>query len=164
MQHDPANAPGAVDRKLFVGGLMPFTTEQSVGSHFQQFGPIEEVKIIYDKHTNRSKGYGFVRGALFALLSASLNGQHSFRRFSFFFPVCMYAFLLFSFGLSLVSLIRIFFLLRWFLGLIPQYCEFLIYLFDQFRSYFMKLRLLLPQRTIRTQPSTVNNATAISRP
>jgi RNA recognition motif-containing protein len=61
MSADPSNAPGVVDRKLFVGGLMPFTNEQALGAHFQHFGAIEEVKIIYDKHTGRSKGYGFVR-------------------------------------------------------------------------------------------------------
>eukprot|EP01122_Echinamoeba_exundans_P012886 TRINITY_DN5512_c0_g1_i1.p1 TRINITY_DN5512_c0_g1~~TRINITY_DN5512_c0_g1_i1.p1 ORF type:complete len:309 (-),score=64.82 TRINITY_DN5512_c0_g1_i1:104-1030(-) len=58
MAMDPTNAP--LDRKLFVGGLMPFTNEQALGAHFQHFGAIEEVKIIYDKHTGRSKGYGFV--------------------------------------------------------------------------------------------------------
>jgi len=50
----------AVDRKVFVGGLSSETTQENLSTFFRQFGEIEEVKIIMDKQTNRSKGYGFV--------------------------------------------------------------------------------------------------------
>lgn len=47
-------------KKLYVGNL-PFTaTEQDLGDAFAQFGTIESVKIITDRDTGRSKGFGFV--------------------------------------------------------------------------------------------------------
>jgi len=36
------------------------STEKSLLDHFTRFGDIEEVKIVIDKNTGRSKGYGFV--------------------------------------------------------------------------------------------------------
>eukprot|EP01120_Amphizonella_sp_Union-15-10_P015399 TRINITY_DN7921_c0_g1_i1.p1 TRINITY_DN7921_c0_g1~~TRINITY_DN7921_c0_g1_i1.p1 ORF type:complete len:262 (-),score=63.07 TRINITY_DN7921_c0_g1_i1:23-808(-) len=48
------------DNKVFIGGLSWQTTPQTLQMHFAQFGDIEEVKIIMDKQTGRSKGYGFV--------------------------------------------------------------------------------------------------------
>ena len=46
--------------KIFVGGLAWGTRRDSMKSYFQQFGEILEAVIIFDKHTGRSKGYGFV--------------------------------------------------------------------------------------------------------
>lgn len=48
------------DRKVFVGGLAPHTTEQTLGLYFSQFGEVEEIKLILDRATGRSKCYGFV--------------------------------------------------------------------------------------------------------
>lgn len=48
------------DRKVFVGGLPSYSTEQSLLAYFLPFGEIEDVNIVMDKHTSRSKGYGFV--------------------------------------------------------------------------------------------------------
>jgi len=49
-----------IDKKVFVGGLHWQSNEQSVYGYFTQFGEIEQVKLIQDKQTGRSKGYGFV--------------------------------------------------------------------------------------------------------
>jgi hypothetical protein len=49
-----------IDKKVFVGGLHWQSNEQSVYGYFAQFGEIEQVKLIQDKQTGRSKGYGFV--------------------------------------------------------------------------------------------------------
>ncbi|XP_038884547.1 RNA-binding protein 38-like [Benincasa hispida] len=46
--------------KLFVGGLAWETQSHEMHSFFQQFGDILEAVIIQDKHTGKSKGYGFV--------------------------------------------------------------------------------------------------------
>uniref|UniRef100_A0A0E0KB82 RRM domain-containing protein n=1 Tax=Oryza punctata TaxID=4537 RepID=A0A0E0KB82_ORYPU len=46
--------------KLFVGGLPWETRSDAVRRHFEQFGEIVEAVVIADKHTGRSKGYGFV--------------------------------------------------------------------------------------------------------
>ncbi len=46
--------------KIFVGNL-PFKVDQvRLESVFAEFGSVVSAKIIMDKKTNRSRGYGFV--------------------------------------------------------------------------------------------------------
>jgi hypothetical protein len=52
---DPANT----DRKIFVGGLNPITTGQSLREYFMEFGPVLDAKVI--REGERSKGFGFVQ-------------------------------------------------------------------------------------------------------
>ena len=47
-------------QKIFVGGLSWNTDEESLTSHFTKFGNIEEAKIITDRETGRSRGFGFI--------------------------------------------------------------------------------------------------------
>ena len=49
-----------MNKKLFVGNLDFKTNEDQLDSLFSPFGEIEEVIIIKDGETNRSKGFGFV--------------------------------------------------------------------------------------------------------
>jgi len=45
---------------LYVGNL-PFTaTEEEVRALYEQFGTVNSVKIIKDKESGRSRGFGFV--------------------------------------------------------------------------------------------------------
>ncbi|KAK3031088.1 hypothetical protein RJ639_036828 [Escallonia herrerae] len=46
--------------KIFVGGLAWETQRETMRGYFEQFGEIQEAVVITDKHTGRSKGYGFV--------------------------------------------------------------------------------------------------------
>ena len=46
--------------KLFVGNLLWTTTVEGVQSYFSQFGDVEDCKIMTDKYTNQSRGFGFV--------------------------------------------------------------------------------------------------------
>ena len=46
--------------KVFVGSLSWNVNEQELGDFFAQIGDIEEVKIITDRETGRSKGFGFI--------------------------------------------------------------------------------------------------------
>ena len=46
--------------KLFFGGLAWATTEASLRAACEEFGEIEEARIIMDRATGRSKGFGFV--------------------------------------------------------------------------------------------------------
>jgi RNA recognition motif-containing protein len=47
-------------KKLYVGNL-PFTaTDDSLMDMFQQVGQVESAKVITDRDTGRSKGFGFV--------------------------------------------------------------------------------------------------------
>lgn len=47
-------------KKLFVGGLSWGTTEEGLRAAFESYGPLQEVKIITDRDTGRSRGFGFV--------------------------------------------------------------------------------------------------------
>jgi heterogeneous nuclear ribonucleoprotein A1/A3 len=46
--------------KLFIGGLAWATTESSLRAACAAYGEIEDVKVITDRDTGRSKGFGFV--------------------------------------------------------------------------------------------------------
>ncbi len=49
-----------MDNKLYVGNLPFSTTEDALRQTFSQWGTVEEVKLITDKYTGRSKGFGFI--------------------------------------------------------------------------------------------------------
>jgi hypothetical protein len=46
--------------KLFFGGLAWGTTEATLRTACASFGDVEEVRIVNDRETGRSKGFGFV--------------------------------------------------------------------------------------------------------
>lgn len=45
---------------LFVGGLPYSTTDDELRDLFASFGAVSSAKVIFDRETNRSKGFGFV--------------------------------------------------------------------------------------------------------
>ena len=47
-------------KKLFVGSLSWGTTDVGLGKAFATYGEITEVKVITDRDTGRSRGFGFV--------------------------------------------------------------------------------------------------------
>jgi cold-inducible RNA-binding protein len=46
--------------KLFVGGLAWATTDGTLKGHFDSCGEVTEAKVITDRETGRSRGFGFV--------------------------------------------------------------------------------------------------------
>ncbi len=46
--------------KLFVGGLAWATDDSSLRTHFETFGEVLDAKVILDRETGRSRGFGFV--------------------------------------------------------------------------------------------------------
>lgn len=46
--------------KLYVGNISWNTSEAALSECFQQYGEVLEAKIIMDRETGRSKGFGFV--------------------------------------------------------------------------------------------------------
>ncbi|KAF5477167.1 hypothetical protein F2P56_003838 [Juglans regia] len=46
--------------KLFIGGLSYATDEQSLKEAFAKYGEVVEARIIMDRETGRSRGFGFV--------------------------------------------------------------------------------------------------------
>ncbi|MEP5614159.1 MAG: RNA-binding protein [Cyclobacteriaceae bacterium] len=45
---------------IFVAKLNYATTEDALRSAFEEFGTVDSAKIIMDRDTQRSKGFGFV--------------------------------------------------------------------------------------------------------
>ena len=46
--------------KLFVGGLPFSTTDDELEAAFADFGTVASAKVITDRETGRSRGFGFV--------------------------------------------------------------------------------------------------------
>ncbi|XP_076923148.1 glycine-rich RNA-binding protein GRP1A-like [Bidens hawaiensis] len=53
-------ASADVEYRCFVGGLAWATTDRSLEEAFSSYGEILESKIINDRETGRSRGFGFV--------------------------------------------------------------------------------------------------------
>ena len=49
-----------MSKKLFVGGLSWGTDDESLRQAFAKFGQISEAKVITDRETGRSRGFGFI--------------------------------------------------------------------------------------------------------
>lgn len=49
-----------MSRKLYIGNLPYSATEQTILSKFAACGTVESVKLITDRDTGRSKGFGFI--------------------------------------------------------------------------------------------------------
>ncbi|XP_056418768.1 heterogeneous nuclear ribonucleoprotein A1 [Hyla sarda] len=47
-------------RKLFIGGLSFETTDESLRSHFEQWGALTDCVVMRDPGSKRSRGFGFV--------------------------------------------------------------------------------------------------------
>ena len=47
-------------KKLFVGGLAWATNDDSLRQAFSRFGEVTESKVVMDRETGRSRGFGFV--------------------------------------------------------------------------------------------------------
>ena len=48
------------DHKIFVGGLSWDTDDAGLKEAFTSFGTVAEAKVITDRMTGRSRGFGFV--------------------------------------------------------------------------------------------------------
>ena len=72
-----------MSRKLFVGGLSWNTTDDGLKEAFSRFGNVTEAKVVTDRETGRSRGFGFVSyqeatdgaAAQQAMDGASLDGR-----------------------------------------------------------------------------------------
>ncbi|EAY89474.1 hypothetical protein OsI_11005 [Oryza sativa Indica Group] len=58
-----SNVPPLTAPKLFISGLSRLTTDEKLKNAFAPFGQLLEAKVITDRISGRSKGFGFVRYA-----------------------------------------------------------------------------------------------------
>ena len=49
-----------MSNKVFVGGLSWNTDDEGLRQAFSDFGQVTEAKVITDRETGRSRGFGFV--------------------------------------------------------------------------------------------------------
>ncbi len=45
---------------IYVGNLAYSTADQDLREHFEQFGQVSSARVITDRETGRSRGFGFV--------------------------------------------------------------------------------------------------------
>ena len=72
-----------MSNKLYVGNLSSSTTDSTLGSLFAQVGTVASAKVIMDRLSGRSKGFGFVemssdaeaKAAIEKLNGADLEGN-----------------------------------------------------------------------------------------
>lgn len=49
-----------MSKKVFAGGLPWDADDSDLSAAFSHFGPVEEAKVILDRDTSKSRGFGFV--------------------------------------------------------------------------------------------------------
>jgi len=67
-----------MSKKLFVGSLAWATTDDGLREAFARFGEVTDAKVITDRETGRSRGFGFVTFADDAAADdaiAAMNGS-----------------------------------------------------------------------------------------
>jgi RNA recognition motif-containing protein len=63
-----------VGNKLYVGNLAYSVRDDSLLQAFSQFGTVTSAKVMMDRETGRSKGFGFVEMGSDAEAQAAVNG------------------------------------------------------------------------------------------
>ena len=62
--------------KLYVGNLAYSVRDESLQQAFSQFGSVTSAKVMMDRETGRSKGFGFVEMGSDAEAQAAINGMN----------------------------------------------------------------------------------------
>ena len=60
--------------KLYVGNLPYSVTDAILESNFSEFGGVSSAKVMMDRETGRSKGFGFVEMASPEVAQAAIDG------------------------------------------------------------------------------------------
>ncbi|KAK7404435.1 hypothetical protein VNO78_05330 [Psophocarpus tetragonolobus] len=69
-------ASADVEYRCFVGGLAWATDEAALGKAFSPYGEIVESKVINDRETGRSRGFGFVTFACEQSMRDAIEGMN----------------------------------------------------------------------------------------
>ncbi|MDC8785619.1 RNA recognition motif domain-containing protein [Roseateles koreensis] len=62
--------------KLYVGNLAYSVRDESLHEAFSQFGSVTSAKVMMDRDTGRSKGFGFVEMGSDAEAQSAINGMN----------------------------------------------------------------------------------------
>jgi len=65
-----------VGNKLYVGNLAYSVRDDSLLQAFSQYGNVTSAKVMMDRETGRSKGFGFVEMGTDAEAQAAINGMN----------------------------------------------------------------------------------------
>jgi hypothetical protein len=65
-----------VGNKLYVGNLAYSVRDDALQQAFSQFGHVASAKVMMDRETGRSKGFGFVEMGSDAEAQAAINGMN----------------------------------------------------------------------------------------
>jgi RNA recognition motif-containing protein len=65
-----------VGNKLYVGNLPYSVRDESLQQAFSQFGAVTSAKVMMDRDTGRSKGFGFVEMGSDAEAQAAIRGMN----------------------------------------------------------------------------------------
>ena len=63
--------------KIYVGGLPYSASDSEVEALFAEHGTVESARVITDKFTGQSRGFGFVEMATQDEAQAAINALHS---------------------------------------------------------------------------------------
>lgn len=67
----------ADNTKLYVGNLPYTVTSDEMRNIFSEYGEIEDAVVIFDRDTNRSKGFGFVKFKDEKSAQAAIDGKNN---------------------------------------------------------------------------------------
>ncbi len=62
-----------MSQKIYVGNLGFSVTNEALSEKFAQYGTVSSAKVIIDRDTNRSKGFGFVEMSSSAEATKAIN-------------------------------------------------------------------------------------------
>ena len=63
-------------KKLYVGNLSYSVDDQSLNQNFSEFGTVSSAKVMMDRDSGRSKGFGFVEMSSDAEAQAAIGGMN----------------------------------------------------------------------------------------
>lgn len=62
--------------KIYVGNLPYSVTDSSLRSNFAEYGSVTSAKVMMDRETGKSKGFGFVEMASEEVAQAAITALH----------------------------------------------------------------------------------------
>ncbi|MDR6214998.1 RNA-binding protein [Paracidovorax wautersii] len=65
-----------MENKLYVGNLSYSTRSEDLRLHFSAYGEVTSAKVIMERDSDRSKGFGFVEMSSSDEANAAIQGLH----------------------------------------------------------------------------------------